>query len=37
MLMDLLGQSIEDIFVDHNKKLTLKSILMIAEQMIDRI
>jgi hypothetical protein len=37
MLMDLLGKSLEDLFVDHNKKFSLKTVLMIGEQMIDRI
>lgn len=34
MLMDLLGKSIEDIFVDQHKKMSLKSVLMITEQML---
>jgi serine/threonine protein kinase len=37
MLMDLLGKSLEDIFVDHNKQFSLKTTLMLGEQMIDRI
>jgi len=37
MLMDLLGKSIEDIFVDQHKKMSLKSVLMLTEQMVDRI
>lgn len=37
MLMDLLGSSLEDLFVDNGKKLSLKTVLMIGEQMIDRI
>jgi serine/threonine protein kinase len=37
MLMDLLGKSIEDIFVDQNKKMSLKSVLMLTEQMLERI
>jgi casein kinase 1 len=37
MLMDLLGKSLEDLFVDQNKKLSLKTVLMIGEQLIDRI
>lgn len=37
MLMDLLGKSIQDIFVDQSKKMSLKSVLMLTEQMIERI
>lgn len=37
MLMDLLGKSLEDLFVDRNKKFSLKTTLMLGEQMIDRI
>lgn len=37
MLMDLLGSSVEDIFVDNNKIMSLKSALMIGYQMIERI
>lgn len=34
MLMDLLGSSIEDLFVNNNKTLSLKSALMVGHQMI---
>lgn len=34
MLMDLLGLSIEDIFVSNNKIMSLKSALMIGYQML---
>jgi len=37
MLMDLLGKSLEDLFVENNKQLSLKTVLIIGEQMIDRI
>lgn len=37
MLMDLLGSSLEDLFNDHGKRLSLKTVLQIGEQMIDRI
>jgi hypothetical protein len=37
MLMDLLGKSLEDHFVESDKKFSLKTVLMIGEQMIDRI
>ncbi len=37
MLMDLLGQSLEDLFVENGKKLSLKTVLQIGEQMIERI
>lgn len=34
MLMDLLGLSIEDIFVNNGKKMSVKSALMIGYQML---
>lgn len=34
MLMDLLGTSVEDIFVDSNKIMSLKSALMLGYQML---
>lgn len=37
MLMDLLGKSLEDLFVDKNKKFSLKTALMVGEQMVERI
>jgi serine/threonine protein kinase len=37
MLMDLLGQSLEDLFVENGKKLSLKTVLQIGEQMVERI
>jgi hypothetical protein len=37
MLMDLLGASVEDIFVESNKIMSLKSALIIGYQMIERI
>jgi len=37
MLMDLLGSSLEDLFVNAGKKLSLKTVLQIGEQMIERI
>jgi serine/threonine protein kinase len=37
MIMDLLGKSLEDLFVDRNKKFSPKTVLMIGEQMIDRV
>lgn len=37
MLMDLLGTSIEDIFVDSNKIMSLKSALILGYQMLERI
>lgn len=35
--MDLLGQSLEDLFTMCSRKLTLKSVLMLADQLISRI
>jgi len=35
--MDLLGPSLEDLFVLCEHKLSLKSVLMLGIQMIDRI
>ncbi len=37
MLMDLLGSSLEDLFVENGKKLSLKTVLQVGEQMVDRI
>jgi serine/threonine protein kinase len=37
MLMDLLGASVEDIFVESNKIMSLKSALMLGYQMMERI
>ena len=37
MLMDLLGQSLEDLFNDLGKRLSIKTVLQIGDQMIDRI
>ncbi|CAD8122359.1 unnamed protein product [Paramecium sonneborni] len=37
IVIDLLGQSLEDLFNKHNKKLSLKTVLMLGEQMIQRI
>ena len=35
--MDLFGQSLEDIFVAHGRKFTLKTTIMLGYQMIERI
>ena len=37
MVMDLLGKSLEELFSSNTKKLSLKTVLMLAEQMIQRI
>ncbi|XP_020587504.1 casein kinase I-like isoform X2 [Phalaenopsis equestris] len=37
LVMDLLGKSLEDLFNNCSRKLTLKTVLMLADQMINRI
>ena len=34
MLMDLLGTSLEDLFVEHGKKLSLRTVLQVGEQLV---
>ena len=37
MMMDLLGKSLEDIFVARSKKFSLRTVVMVGLQMVDRL
>ena len=37
MIIELLGPSLEDLFVRHGKRLSDKSVMMIADQIIERL
>jgi len=37
MIMDLLSKSTEELFVDRNKRFSAKTVLMLGEQLLERI
>lgn len=37
MVMDLLSKSTEELFVDRNKRFSVKTVLMLGEQLLERI
>jgi hypothetical protein len=37
MIIDLLGKSLEDLFVQCNKKFSLNTVIMLAKQMVSII
>ena len=37
MVMELLGKSLEDLFQENGKRFTLKTVCMLADQMIERL
>jgi serine/threonine protein kinase len=37
MIMDLLSRSTEDLFVERNKRFSVKTVLMLGEQLLERI
>lgn len=37
MIMDLLSKSTEDFFVERNKRFSVKTVLMLGEQLLERI
>lgn len=36
MVMDLLGSNLEDLFAQHKRKFSLKTVIMLADQMVGR-
>lgn len=37
MIMDLLSKSTEELFVERNKRFSVKTVLMLGEQLLERI
>jgi serine/threonine protein kinase len=37
MLLDLLGKSLQELLTEHGKPFSLKTVVMIGQQLIDRV